>query len=143
MPRKLKRIKLPRPIRGRTQMRSAVRTICYEYNMFHAAAMIAQNESGSTPISLAKRYTALESMLLHARILRDFFTGLNVKDEDITLYDFIQHAPRFKLSHLRSKSIRGRMNKMLAHASFSRRRYPKPWNTGLLYKEVSTAWSIL
>lgn len=110
-----------RPKRGRSALRSGVRTIAYEYKMFAAGCtwLNALRTAPPTPQVQFQRNLAIECALLHGRTLRDFFIGSGTED-DVFASDFARPLPRWKLTKLRSSSTRRRMNKLLAHASYRR-----------------------
>lgn len=81
----------------------------------------------------------LEALLLHTRVLRDFFLS-DGRPDDILVTDFLPVTPRFKLPVLLSSSTRKRLDKLLAHASFVRPRLRKEWPVPAIQQEVVQAW---
>ncbi len=81
----------------------------------------------------------LEALLLHTRVLRDFFLAHGRKD-DILITDFLRSKPRFKFRHLSSNATKKRLDKLLAHASFTRPRLARKWPVGAIQQEIVQAW---
>ena len=127
----------PRPRRGSRSLRSAAKTIRYELDMFLLASRCLQ-----TPNEPAVANLLLEALLLHTRVLRDFFRGPGPgsRKDDILVTDFLPVKPRFRLRRLRSSSTKKRLDKLLAHASFSRPRLDKNWPIGPIQQEIIEAW---
>jgi hypothetical protein len=80
-----------------------------------------------------QRWAMVEVLLLHARILRDFFAGHPTSDDDLVAehYDPDWHQRCAEdpdadaaLTWLTSSTFRTRLNKRLAHLTASRRRWP-------------------
>ncbi|MCE7892947.1 MAG: hypothetical protein DYH12_25120 [Sorangiineae bacterium PRO1] len=124
----------PRPRRGSRSLRSAAKTIQYELDMFLLASRCLQ-----APNAPAVANLLLEALLLHTRVLRDFFRGVG-RNDDVLVTDFLPVKPRFRLRHLRSSSTKKRLDKLLAHASFSRPRLGKKWPVGPIQQEIVQAW---
>ena len=126
--------------------RSAVDTIIYEYKMFSfASAEVIRLQKGprKTRSARGRWNLALEGALLHARNLRDFFTGTNRNDDDdIAARDFLGIQPRWRLTKLRSLAVRTRLNKKLAHPTYSRSRYTGSWPVSLFRDEINGAWEL-
>jgi hypothetical protein len=81
---------------------------------------------------------ALECFLLHARVIRDFFRTHGSAD-DVLARDFLNRPPRFRLSLLRSSTIRRRLNRGVAHLSYSRSRLGRNWQVRTLLNEINQA----
>lgn len=101
-----------------------------------ARALALAEQSGD----LLLKNMALESFLVHARNIRDFF-GTAGKDDDVLVADFMRSPPGVKMPLLRSKAIRVRLNRRIAHLSFSRSRLKNEWAVGRLLKEIDTTMS--
>lgn len=123
--------------RGEAALRSAAETIRYEVQMFQRACL----ELNRVPAqdTFTKNFL-IEVILLHARNIRDFFAPTG-HDDDILARDFVVQLPRIALPYLRSESVRRRINKLLSHPSYSRRRLTRTWNLRRLCSEVTTAWN--
>jgi len=80
----------------------------------------------------------LENFLLHARNLRNFFAAAG-KHDDVLAADFLGRPMRVRLPLLRSQGIRKRLNKSLAHLSYSRSRFRARWPGDRLYTEINQA----
>jgi hypothetical protein len=81
-------------------------------------------------------------LLLHTRVLRDFFLAVGGRIDDVLITDFLHTKPRFKLRHLRAPATKKRLDKLLAHASFTRPRLGKKWPVGMIQQEVLQAWML-
>jgi hypothetical protein len=121
-----------RPKRGRRVLRSAADTIDYEFAMLaHAYSEIGQGSPGHHNM-------ALETFLLHARNLRDFFRAKGHPD-DILARDFLGEASSATLPFVGSKTFDDRVNKKLSHPSFSRPRLRAKWQPSLIAGEIGRA----
>lgn len=121
-------------------MASAARALVYEWDMLNHGA-----DALATPT--IKRNTlaqniALESFLLHARIIRDFFKSKG-RDNDVLARDFLTPVPRVKMPLLRSRSIDARLNRRLTHLSYSRNRLKRGWDVTRLLNEANGAMNKL
>ena len=130
-----------RPKRGDALLKTAVQTAHYEYSMFCQACVLTQRPPSPDEEHQVLRNMAIEVAVLHARNLRDFFTRKG-RDDDVLAADFLRSVPPWKLTKLKSKSVRRRMNKLLAHMSFKRRRYKKGWDIPSLKAEIDRAWQM-
>ena len=125
-----------RPRRGRRILESAARDLGYEWRMARSAVgvlAVAYREDDQFAINLS-----LECFLLHARNLRDFFAPTG-KPDDVLASDFLGRPPRVKMSMLRSRAVRNRLNKRIAHLSYSRFRFRGGWNVPTLMTEIDNA----
>lgn len=122
-----------RPSRGDAALRSAARTIEYEFRMFLVG--VAALSRAPSP---EERNLVLEALLIHARNLRDFFAASGKKD-DILAVDFVSQLPRVALPYLRSPTSRRRLNRLVAHASYSRPRLGKNWDVNRILRELEKA----
>jgi len=81
---------------------------------------------------------ALESFLVHARVIRDFYAA-SASENDVLAIDFLGSVPRVRLSLLRSRAIRTRLNRRIAHLSFSRSRLKRAWDVRTILNEINGA----
>jgi hypothetical protein len=132
-----------RPTRGTGALKTAATCASYEFEMFIAASnlLILLRKSSDTPEVVALRNIALESTLIHARNLRDFFSP-NGRDNDVLARDFVTPLPRIAMPYLRRGATGRRIDKLLAHPSYDRSRLSKQWPIGTLRNELSQAWKL-
>ena len=111
--------------------------------MFIAASnlLLRLRASSNTPDVVALRNIALESTLIHARNLRDFFSA-NGRSNDVLARDFVTPLPRIAMPYLRRASTGRRIDKLLAHPSYDRSRLSKQWPIGTLRAELGQAWKL-
>jgi hypothetical protein len=119
-------------------LRSAAGDLNYEWKMAKATATtLAQAQHlGNQWI----QNMALESFLVHARNVRDFFATAGSND-DVLAADFLSVPPTVRMPFLRSAAIRRRLNRRIAHLSFSRSRLKREWNVRRLLNEIDSAMS--
>ena len=124
-----------RPERGEQAPKTGARVISYEFGMFRSSLRLweAGQEESSSPFLLN---VAIETTLLHARNLLDFFSLGGFKD-DVKARDFMSPQPRIALSYLRRN--RKRVNKKLAHPSYSRSRMNSSWDRRQIESELDGA----
>jgi hypothetical protein len=79
----------------------------------------------------------LEAFLLHARNLRECFRNDSHQPDDILLSDYVTRMPRIAMPYLRRN--RRRLNRRLAHASYSRQRLTPRWDTKVILSEILAA----
>ena len=118
--------------------RSAYGTVNYEIRALsdaHDLYVLARCRGG---VNSAIQNVSLEAFLLHVRVLRDFFLGEGGGD-DIKAERFLGSQMRFRLPIVRR--LRVRLNKALAHPSYRRPRYRKPWPVSEIHSELRAAWS--
>ena|SRR2546425_13174968 len=126
----------PRRTRGIRALTSAADDLNYEWKMANVSA--AALARAITSRDVWAQNIALESFLVHARVLRDFFSS-KASDNDVLARDFLGSVPRVKLTHLRSQRIRMRLNRRIAHLSFSRSRLKRAWDVRRLLNEINQA----
>lgn len=114
----------------------------YEFNMFKLAV--------KAHINLASRYPAiqeilknvtLESLLVHARNLIDFFFGPPIEKDDIRAFHFIKGDRLWhpsKSEYL--KNIRLDIHKNLSHLTYSRVSKKPIWDWGKIEAEIDEAY---
>jgi hypothetical protein len=129
----------PRPTRGRKALASAADDLNYEWKMARVSAR-ALARANATADVWAKNI-ALESFLVHARVIRDFY-ATSASDNDVLAVDFLGSSPRVRLPLLRSRAIRTRLNRRIAHLSFSRSRLKRAWDVRTLLNEINDAMSV-
>lgn len=84
---------------------------------------------------------ALESLLIHARNIRDFFDRTG-RSDDVLASDFLGRPIRVRMSRLRSKKMRQRLNKRIAHLSYARARLGRSWDIVGLMTEINGAMEV-
>jgi len=142
MVRRSERKHHPRPARGQDALKAAAACASYEFEMFIAASnliLIQLGTSSGTPDVVALRNIALESTLVHARNLRDFFSP-NGRRNDVLARDFVTPLPRIAMPYLRRAPTGRRIDRLLAHPSYDRSRLSKQWPIGTLRIELIQAW---
>ena len=117
-------------------MASAANDLNYEWKMANVAAMALAQAQGANDV-WAQNLT-LESFLVHARIIRDFFAASGSAD-DVRVRDFLGFDPKVRLTLLRSHPIRKRLNRRIAHLSYSRSRLKRAWDVRGLLNEINSA----
>ena len=126
----------PRSRRGPKALRSAAKNLRYEWDTAGDALRGLVQATASTNIPMINVF--LEDYLLHARNLRDFFAP-GGKADDVITADFFGRPMRVSLPHLRSAAVRNRLNKRIAHLTFSRPRFRSSWNVRPLSIELNQA----
>ena len=122
---------MARKVRGPAALKSAANTIAYEFWMLDVGYSAL-----SRTLPEGEHNLALEAFLVHARNLRDFF-GKSGYDDDILARDFVSQMPRLAMPYLRSN--RKRVNRKLAHASYSRPRFREGWERLIICQKVEVA----
>lgn len=79
----------------------------------------------------------LEAFLLHARNIRDFLAWSN-NPNDVIAADFVGRPVRVRMPLLRSRKVRERLNRRIAHLSYSRSRLGRHWNVVVLLAEIES-----
>jgi len=83
---------------------------------------------------------AIESFLLHVRSISDFLCPpSNLKDDDVIASDFVGS---WRCPPPLPENDRLRINKRLAHVSYSRGALPAEWSVDLILERVSTPYSL-
>ena len=124
------------------ELKGAPSKFYYEYDMFIMATEANSKLRHDHPdIQSMINNVTLESLLVHARNLLDFFCGNTTDADDIRAFHFIPGSPPWrssKLSYL--SSLKKDINKYLSHLTYSRVIKKKPnWNWGRIRKEVEAA----
>ena len=125
-----------RPSRGTAWLKSAADDVGYEWWMARESAVrlgVAIEAGDQVNVNMA-----LECFLLHARNIRDFF-GAHGKPDDVLSRDFLGRPMRVRMSLLRSRGLRDRLNRRVAHLSFSRSRLKRDFPVGDLLIEIDAA----
>jgi hypothetical protein len=81
---------------------------------------------------------ALESFLVHARNLRDFFAR-NGRDNDVLARDFLGRLASVRLPFLRRTATRHRLDRRIAHISYSRSKLKRDWPVTTILNELDAA----
>lgn len=125
-----------RPTHGIAALSSAVSDLAYEWWMAHEAAERIRLTAAANDVS--GKNMALESFCIHARNIRAFFDAKGRKN-DVLSRDFFGRPMRVRLSRLRNKSMRRRIDRRIAHLSFSRSRLKREFPVKQLLTEIDGA----
>jgi len=128
--------RIPRPLCGDRALISAADDLAYEWDMARKAAALLARAHAADNQDLVNLF--LEAFLLHARNIRDFLAWSN-NPNDVIASDFVGRPVRVRMPLLRSRKVRARLNKRIAHLSYSRSRLGRHWNVGVLVAEIDTA----
>ncbi len=126
----------PRRKRGPQALASAADDLNYEWKMARVSAHAVARAYAAN--NVWARNIALEAFLVHARVIRDFYAS-SASDNDVLAIDFLGSRPRVRLPLLRSPAIRTRLNRRIAHLSFSRSRLKRAWDVRTLLNEINAA----
>ena len=126
----------PRPKRGSKALASAADDLNYEWKMARMSGLALARAQRSGNVWATNM--ALETFLLHARVIRDFY-GSSGSANDVLAVDFLGSSPRVRLPLLRSRATRVRLNRRIAHLSYSRSRLKRSWNVPTLLSEINQA----
>ncbi len=114
----------------------------YEWHMFD---WLAQRIANEYKVSSQQEQNLLtEDFLLHARVLCDFFVR-NPKNDDVSARHFFNHESTWTsesnslCAYLQQNRIR--LNKKLAHLTYSRLKLDEQWDFSTIRNEISDAWS--
>jgi len=127
-----------------TQAEEIAPEVLYEWNMFEWCA----NELQKRPEDYAYRNCLLESFLMHARVLHDFFM-FGPKEDAVSAQDFFDDPSTWqiksrKLCPYLSKERR-RLQGMVPHLTYRRLNYKrtgqKPWNVTAIIDDITRAWA--
>jgi hypothetical protein len=114
--------------------------IKYEWDMFQWLANRIAN--GWQTSDQMQRNLLLEGFLLHARVLRDFFVA-DPRQDDVSAKHFFddtsiwENAAANLCPYLRQNQIR--LNKLLAHLTYSRLNESKNWDPYVITNELNQA----
>jgi len=126
-----------RKSRGLAALRTGAEVVTYEYWMFkEGLRWLASLKGVSSAPSQAAMNAAIEVTLIHARNLLDFFAA-GGRPNDVKMHDFLSFPPRIALPYLRKN--RKRMNRKLAHPSYSNSRMSSSWDFAAIEAEIDKA----
>lgn len=132
MPEKLK----PRVKRRRAALKTLADDVGYEWWMAReSAARIATAKHARDQVGTNM---ALECFLVHARNIRDFFAR-NGRRNDVLARDFLGHLTVVRLPFLRNTRTRRRLDRRVAHVSYSRSRLRRDWPVRTILAEIDRA----
>jgi hypothetical protein len=122
------------------QAQAIAAKIQYALNMLQYCSTRIQNEWADADDCL--RNLLLEDFLLHARILRDFFVG-SPREDDVSAAHFFDD-PSYWLAISASfcpylKQHKTRLDKYLAHLTYSRLNEDKNWDLNVIHSEIAHA----
>ena len=125
----------------------AAEKILYEVDMVRWIGQQISQEAENKRNSIRTNDLLLEGLLLHARVLYDFLVH-NPKQDDISAQDYFDDSSDWKktaeklcpyLSADEKKNYK-RLNKKLAHLTYSRLTEDKDWDFKAIASELQTAW---
>ena len=127
-----------RPTRTDEELKKISRDVSYEIVMMQGAAAAFCGVSVSEHVL---KNLALEGFLLHLRNLRDFFYSKTAKPDDVLAADFFEDPHKWQSVRPPLATVveekRDRLNRQLAHLSYSRLSFQKSWgNIGEMLSEV-------
>lgn len=125
---------LIRRTRGRRALESAARDLHYEWAQAHISAEFAKLARKKRNQKLEN--TAVESFLIHARAIGEFF-GKKGRPNDVLARDYLGHSPRVRLPYTRKN--KKRIDRRIAHLSYSRPRMSPDWPLDLMIEEIDRA----
>ena len=115
----------------------------YEWEMFNFLAKKIESEYKKAPQE--EKNLLMEGFLLHVRVLLDFFIGEPKKD-DVSARHFYKdesvwtrESPNL-CTYLRDPDHRKRVNKKLAHLTYSRLTEKEEWDFPAIRKDIDEAW---
>ena len=128
---------MPKDLRA---TRGIAQKVCYERSMLDWCAQQIRLEKALPKSDDAKSNLVLEGFLLHARVLRDFLVKKNPKLDDVLAEHFLEEPLPYlgPLPYL--EEHRERLNKLLAHLTYTRREYEKRWDVAKIHTEIDRAW---
>ena len=124
------------------QAEAIVPKIQYELGQFHYCYERMCHEWKEAEQGL--RNMLIEDFMLHARVLRGFFVDKpKNKDEDVSARDFFDDPAPWKTKTAQLcpylKKHQERLNKRIAHLTYSRLNEDEGWKEHIVYKEIMTA----
>jgi hypothetical protein len=126
-----------RKAKGRAALRTGARVVMYEYWMLkEGLRLLASLQQGSPQANMPLKNIAIEVTLIHARNLLEFFTA-GGRSNDVKMSDFLATPPRVALPYLRRS--KKRINRKLAHPSYSNSRMSSTWDFGAIQSEVDAS----
>ena len=118
--------------------RGVAQKVCYERSMLDwCAQQIALPKSDDANQS----HLMLEGFLLHARVLRDFLVkSKSSRCDDVLAEHFLEEPVvcTWSCPHLREH--KERLDKLLAHLTYTRLDAEKEWNVTKIHAEIECAW---
>lgn len=120
-----------------TALKTGARVVAYEYGMLkEGLRWRASLRTSASTSSQTTENAAIEVTLKHARNLLSFFSTGGWSD-DVKMCDYLVHPPRIALPYLRKN--RKRLNRKLAHPTYSRSRLSSEWNSRAIEAEIDDA----
>ena len=128
---------MTRTIHTNTELQTASKALFYAAEMFqNCAIFLARKQYDNETM----QHALLESFLIHTREVLEFFypTSKTQDDNDtIVAADFFdQGGWRIPAETDMLKNARTRLNKQLAHLSYSRPRLEPNWNVSLIHRDI-------
>jgi hypothetical protein len=131
---------MPRPLRSEEELQKAARFLGYEVQQLCLSAVAFLNQTFfGHPINNA----TLESFLVHYRNVRDFLYPNGPRDDDIIGVDFLPDPSQWPFTLGDWKEVadleKERLDRALAHLSYSRIVYEEENKKGWPVKEMAVA----
>ena len=110
--------------------------------MFNYCYEGIKNQKVQADVGLHNLY--IEGFLLHARILLEFFSDKQEKDT-VIISHFLKDINRWNVIKKQifkylNDNNKKRLNKYLAHLTYTRLEDDKVWDHDTIYKEITNAW---
>ncbi len=133
---------MPKDPRATEEIAQKVR---YERGMLDwcAQQIALASELPKSDANQSRSNLTLEGFLLHARVLRDFFVGPPKKDDDVLAEHFLEEPVpvcTWSCPYLSEHRNRKRLDKLLAHLTYTRLGHEKKWNVAKIHAEIERAW---
>ena len=127
-----------------TELKGGPEKFLYELRMFRGSVGALQNLQHPNPaLQTTFRNATLESMLVHARNLLDFFCGAPSAKDDIRAGHFVSKGgsswTSSKLGFL--KEHKDDINKHLSHLTFARVGEKPQWEPSRIQTEIEAAYA--
>lgn len=123
------------------ELQGAPDPFLYELRMFRIATdALADPSVQSNP---ALKNVIIESVLIHARNLHDFFSGNESSNDDMIAGHFVRkpNGTAWKSSKLTFiASCKGDINKALSHLTYTRVKFKPAWDIDRIRQDVEKAY---
>ena len=124
-----------------TDPKKIAQKVRYELDMFNIAYRLLNEPTTSDQFN---HNLLLEGFLLHARVLRDFLRPDPPRDDDVLARHFFNNPAEWeqKESDLCPylHDDKARINKKLAHLTYSRLTAAEGWDDATIHREINDAW---
>lgn len=120
--------------RTREELESVIKDVEYEWWMARESAKRTGAEGAQVCVNMA-----LESFLIHARAIRDFFKSKGGQPDDIRAHDFLCKHMSVHMPLLQNRELGSRIDKRIAHLSYSRSHLERNFPVAELLREINAA----